>query len=145
MDVCSLWRWHAGWSCKGKARLHGAVRRLSGLCLVGSWQTATDLTDWLSECWNNRKSPVKLRDSSSGGGGGTNRHCLQYKLRGCHNGLSIHYIHLGPVWCQVVRMTKLYAASSVTKAIRELPVASQWEQLALIIRLESSHSPGRKE
>ncbi|GLD62322.1 transmembrane protein 59-like protein [Lates japonicus] len=28
-----------------EARLHGAARRLSGLCLAGSWQAATDLTD----------------------------------------------------------------------------------------------------
>lgn len=30
---------------RGEARLHGAARRLSGLCLAGSWQAATDLTD----------------------------------------------------------------------------------------------------
>ena len=35
---------------QGEARLHEAVRRLSSLCLVGSWQTATNLTDSLSEC-----------------------------------------------------------------------------------------------
>lgn len=60
-----------------EARLHGAVRRLAGLCLVGSWQTATKLTDWLSECWNNRKSPAKLRDSR--GGGEISQRCLPYK------------------------------------------------------------------
>lgn len=40
MDACSLWL-----KRRGEARLHGAARRLSGLCLVGSWQTATGLTD----------------------------------------------------------------------------------------------------
>lgn len=79
---------------RGEARLHGAVRRLSGLCLVGSWQTATNLTDWLSECWNNRKSPAKLRNSR--GGKQAKAACSMTDVD-AHNELSI-YIRL---WARV--------------------------------------------
>ena len=45
MDVCSFAVVTCRLKQRGGASLSGAVRRVSGLCLVGSWQAATNLTD----------------------------------------------------------------------------------------------------
>ncbi len=92
---------------RGEARLHGAVRRLSGLCLTASWKTATNLTDWLFECWNNRKSPAKLRDSR----GNASQRCLQYKSCGCLKWC----ICMHPCVCSSCENHLLCAASSIIK------------------------------
>ena len=102
---------------RGEARLHGAVRRLSGLCLVGSWQTATKLTDWLSERWNNRKSLAKLRDSRRGGGQANAACHMNYV--DVHNELTV-CIHPSVcscafVWPQVVRITSCVHHKNIIK------------------------------
>lgn len=102
----------------GEARLHRAVRRLWGLCLVGSWQTATNLTDWLFECWNKQKSPAKLRDSR----GQKTRQCMQSKKRECSKWAVYNARLCADVWPQAVRI--VLCSLSHLKKIRELPLCS---------------------
>lgn len=88
MDVCSLWQWHAGYSGEGEVRLHRAETRLWGPCLVDSWQTAANLTDWLSEF---RKKKTRQQKSPA-----KSRHSREEKSRQC----------CVFAWCQAVRISR---------------------------------------
>lgn len=91
-----------------EARLHRAVRRLSGLCLVGSWQTSTNMTDWLlnvetTEKVQRRWGTAERRKQTKGS--------LQYKLCMCiacwqssvYTSICVHVCVF--VWPQAVRVT----------------------------------------